>query len=120
VLPAVDVAAEHVSQRAVDLPALEMMSVSLATFREACEILEQDGDYVASPNGYAIAHPAVAVRNKAASEFRAWSGKFGLTPSDRVSLGLGVVKGRSMADALEARIGPSPRAAAKRAAERVI
>lgn len=99
-----------------DLPALEMMAVALATFRLADAELKRPvakggGLFVASPNGYRIAHPAFAIREKAAGEFRAWAARFGLTPADRASLGLTIGKGRKVASSVEQKIGKSPRGA---------
>jgi P27 family predicted phage terminase small subunit len=93
-----------------DLPAVEMMAVSLATFRDAVKALKADGAFVESPNGYRIAHPAAAIRDKAAAEYRAWAAKFGLTPADRVALGI-TAKRAGPGAGIAGRIGASPRAA---------
>ena len=92
-----------------DAPAIEAMCVSVAQFREANEILASEGMFVASPNGYRIAHPAVAVATKAAAEYRSWCSRFGLTPSDRIGLGMAAVRSRSLKEDLAEKIGPSPR-----------
>lgn len=95
----------------VDAFALEAMSRTVARWREAEAVLDLEGMFVASPNGYRIAHPAVAVAQKAQAEYRNWCARFGLTPSDRVGLGLAVVRGKSLAQDLADKIGASPRAA---------
>lgn len=96
-----------------DLIGVEMMSVSLAEFRMATAQLalpegKGGGMFVKSPNGYRVAHPAIAVRSKAASEYRAWASKFGLTPADRVALGVTAAKEKT-GDKVTSRIGASPR-----------
>lgn len=96
-----------------DAPAVEAMCYAVAQFREANEVVVAEGMFVSSPNGYKIAHPAVAVANKAAAEYRSWCARFGLTPSDRIGLGMAAVRSRSLADDLAEKIGPSPRSRAK-------
>lgn len=93
----------------VDAPALEAMSRSVARWREAEQVLDAEGMFVASPNGYRVAHPAIAVAQKAQAEYRSWCARFGLTPSDRVGLGMAVIRGKSLAQDLADKIGPSPR-----------
>lgn len=93
----------------VDAPALEAMSRAVSRWRTAEEVLDAEGLFCASPNGYRIAHPAIAVAQKAQAEYRAWCARFGLTPSDRVGLGLAVVRGKSLAQDLASKIGESPR-----------
>lgn len=96
-----------------DVPALEALCSAVAQYREANEVIAAEGMFVESPNGYRIAHPAVAVANKAAAEYRAWCARFGLTPSDRIGLGIAAVRSRSLSEDLADRIGPSPRAKAR-------
>lgn len=98
----------------VDVPALEAIATSVARWREAELVLREEGLFVASPNGYRIAHPAIAVSQKAQAEYRSWCARFGLTPSDRIGLGIAAVRSRSLAQDLSDRIGPSPRVKAKR------
>ena len=95
----------------VDSPALEAMTRSVLRWREAEAVLDVEGLFVSSPNGYNIAHPAIAVAQKAQAEYRTWCSRFGLTPSDRVGLGLAVVRGKSLAQDLADKIGSSPRRA---------
>ena len=54
----------------VDAPALEAMSRSVARWREAEALLDSEGLFVTSPNGYKIAHPGIAVAQKAQAEYR--------------------------------------------------
>lgn len=96
----------------VDAPALEAMTRSVLRWREAEQLLDVEGLFIASPNGYKIAHPAIAVAQKAQAEYRSWCARFGLTPSDRVGLGLAVVRGKSLAQDLADKIGASPRVSA--------
>ena len=96
----------------VDSPALEAMTRSVLRWREAEMVLDTEGLFVSSPNGYKIAHPAIAVAQKAQADYRSWCSRFGLTPSDRVGLGLAVVRGRSLVQDLADKIGVSPRVSA--------
>lgn len=90
-----------------DMWALEALVEEVVRWREAERILEEEGMWVLSPNGYKIAHPAIAVAQKAKKEYRDWSARFGLTPSDRIGLGIQAVKKRSLQETLSDRIGPS-------------
>jgi len=72
-----------------DRPTCEAFVLSVVTMREAQVVLDSEGYFVESPNGYRIAHPAVAVRDKAMAEVRAWSARFGCTMRDRDVLRLG-------------------------------
>ena len=92
-----------------DQAALEQMCSVIAQFRDAQAVIAAEGMFVESPNGYKIAHPAIAVMNKAGSEYRAWCARFGLTPADRIGLGMAQLKGRSLAQDLTSKIGDSPR-----------
>lgn len=101
--------------QANDLPALEMMAAALHTFRLAQWELELHlratgkMTYRVGTNGALAPHPSIAIRDRAAKEFQSWCARFGATPSDRVSLGIGAVKGRTMEHTLEQAIGESPR-----------
>jgi hypothetical protein len=53
----------------------------------------------------------VAIAAKAQAEYRAWCARLGLTPVDRVSLGLASLRGQSLAQDIGSRIGESPRKA---------
>jgi len=94
---------------AVDAAGLEAVARNVVAWRNAYRIMDEEGEYVESPNGYKIAHPAMAVANKAQSEYRAWAARYGLTPLDRVSLGLAMVRGKNLEQELTTKIGPSPR-----------
>lgn len=96
----------------VDALALEAMTRSVLRWREAEQLLDVEGLFVSSPNGYKIAHPGIAVAQKAQAEYRSWCARFGLTPSDRVGLGLAQVRGHSLAQDLADKIGASPRVTA--------
>lgn len=112
-------AAEYDLLREVDLAACEMMTVALVTHRQADALIRAEGMTVLvsfmenKATGAVLSkygpHPMIAVRERAAAEFRAWAARFGFTPSDRVALGLGKVKGATMTLSLEKKIGASPR-----------
>ena len=93
----------------VDAPALEAMSRCVARWRMAEAIVDEEGLFWVLRTGYKQAHPGIAVAQKAQADYRAWCGRFGLTPSDRVGLGLAVIRGKSLAQDLADKIGPSPR-----------
>jgi len=93
----------------VDAPALEAMSRSVARWRMAEAEVDRDGVFWVLGTGHKQAHPGIAVAQKAQAEYRAWCARFGLTPSDRVGLGIAVIRGKSLAQDLADKIGPSPR-----------
>ncbi|CAB4924591.1 unannotated protein [freshwater metagenome] len=93
----------------VDSVALEALSLVIARWREAEARIEADGLFLEHPNGHVYAHPAVKVAERAQAEFVKWSAKFGLTPKDRVGLGIDVMAAQAMQSRIESRIGPSPR-----------
>ena len=94
---------EHVEE--TDLPAVEAMASSLARARSADARIEADGEYLTHPNGHVYPHPAIRVSVRAWADFRAWSQRFQLTPSDR-----GEKRApRSLEREITALIGPSPR-----------
>ena len=95
----------------VDAPALEAMSRCVVRWRMAEAEVEKDGMFWVLPTGHKQAHPGIAIATKAQAEYRAWCSRFGLTPSDRVGLGLAVIRGKSLAQDLADKIGPSPRVA---------
>lgn len=101
--------------QATDLPALEMTALALWTYRfaewELRKYLQAEGSitYRVGENGAMAPHPALAIRDRAAKEYQSWAARFGFTPSDRVTLGLGIVQGQTMTDALERKLGASPR-----------
>lgn len=66
-----------------DAPGLQAFVMSIDSMRKAQRVLDVEGYFVESPNGYRIAHPAVAIRDGSIREVRAWSAKFGLTIADR-------------------------------------
>ena len=93
-----------------DAAALEAAARCIDRWRVADAILDREGLMIDAHGGQ-HAHPMVAVSNKAQAEYRAWSARLGLTPVDRVSLGLASLRGQSLAQDIGARIGDSPRKA---------
>lgn len=96
----------------VDAPALEAMSRCVVRWRLAEAEVDAEGLFWVLPTGHKQAHPGIAVAQKAQAEYRSWCSRFGLTPSDRVGLGLAVVRNKSLAQDLADKIGKSPRATA--------
>jgi P27 family predicted phage terminase small subunit len=93
----------------VDLVALEALSLIVSRWRQAEARIEADGLFLVHPNGHVYAHPAVKVAEKAQAEFVKWSEKFGLSPKDRVGLGIDLLEAEAMQNRIESKIGPSPR-----------
>jgi len=93
----------------VDAPALEAMSRAVARWRMAEAEVDAEGMFWVLPTGHKQAHPGIAIAQKAQAEYRSWCARFGLTPSDRVGLGMAVIRGKSLAQDLADKIGPSPR-----------
>jgi P27 family predicted phage terminase small subunit len=91
-----------------DAPALEAAARCIDRWRRAEDTLDAEG-LVQESHGGTHAHPCVAVAAKAQAEYRAWCARLGLTPVDRVSLGLASLRGQSLAQDIGARIGDSPR-----------
>lgn len=90
-----------------DVFALEAMIVSVTRARRAdseLRLLELDGKafgglVVRGDRGF-VTHPLVKVSRDSWAEARSWFGKFGATPSDRVSLGVGGLQGMNLAEQL--------------------
>jgi P27 family predicted phage terminase small subunit len=93
-----------------DAPALEAAARCIDRWRRAEDTLDTEGLTIEAHGGV-HAHPCVAVAAKAQAEYRAWCARLGLTPVDRVSLGLASLRGQSLAQDIGARIGDSPRKA---------
>lgn len=93
-----------------DAPALEAAARCIDRWRRAEEQLDREGLTIEAHGGE-HAHPCVAVAAKAQAEYRSWCARLGLTPVDRVSLGLASLRGQSLAQDIGDRIGTSPRKA---------
>jgi P27 family predicted phage terminase small subunit len=91
----------------VDAPAVEAMSNSLWLYRKAAaEVASLTRLTIDTPNGSLQQHPAIGTMNKAGAEFRTWCARFGMTPSDRVGLGLQGAKTRNLTSQVADRLGP--------------
>jgi P27 family predicted phage terminase small subunit len=93
-----------------DAPALEAAARCIDRWRRAEDTLDTEGLTIEAHGGV-HAHPCVAVAAKAQAEYRSWCARLGLTPVDRVSLGLASLRGQSLAQDIGSRIGDSPRKA---------
>lgn len=89
--------------------ALEALALSVATWRAAQADIDDNGILVRGRFGTDVANPSIAIRDKAMAEFRAWAARFGLTPSDRASLGMTLIKGKSAAESWDDELGTDPR-----------
>jgi len=58
----------------------------------ARQVIEVEGLFVSSPNGYRIAHPALSVANTAKATMLKYMIELGLTPASRVKLAKGEPK----------------------------
>ena len=92
-----------------DAPALEAAARCIDRWRRAEALLDEEGLVTDAHGGRP--HPAFTIATKAQAEYRAWCARLGLTPVDRVSLGLASLRGQSLAQDIGARIGDSPRKA---------
>lgn len=79
--------------RESDASSLEMAAAALARWRAAMETLSREGWEVDGKFG-PVAHPAVAVMERAEMAWLRWSARFGLTPSDRAALGMALIAGQ--------------------------
>jgi len=95
-----------------DAPALEAAARCIDRWRVADEVLDREG-LTMDTHGGTHAHPMVQVSNKAQAEYRAWCARLGLTPVDRVALGVATMRGQSLAQDIGDRIGASPRKTSK-------
>jgi P27 family predicted phage terminase small subunit len=92
-----------------DAPALEAAARCIDRWRRAEALLDEEGLVTDAHGGRP--HPAFTVATKAQAEYRSWCARLGLTPVDRVSLGLASLRGQSLAQDIGSRIGDSPRKA---------
>lgn len=93
-----------------DAVAIEAAARCLARWQEAEAVIEREGIIIEGAKGR-VAHPAVRIARDAAAEYRSWSARLGLTPADRIGIGMAQVRGQSLATSIEARIGANPRSA---------
>lgn len=74
----------------LDVPILKLTANCLARLDKVEERLLQDGDFIEVPdrNGLMVLkeHPAIKTQNTLSSQFRAYCGQLGLSPSARASL----------------------------------
>lgn len=93
----------------VDELALEGLVIVVARARAADELLRQEDTHlvVRGDRGH-VQNPLVKISRDAWAEARAWFGKFGMTASDRVSLGVGGLEGLTLRVALERALSGVP------------
>ena len=94
---------------AVDTFALEAAARALVRWQEAEAVVDRDGLMVKGSRSM-IPNPALRVARNARAEYLSWSSRLGLTPTDRVTLGIASPR-PTLNASLTARIGDSPRAA---------
>lgn len=77
-----------------DLPAMELLVETWAEYRAAAEIADDpDQAYCCSEKGGMYCHPAVFRKQTAGKALRDLMARFGLTPMDRVTLGVVISSG---------------------------
>ena len=67
----------------VDRNALAALCDAVAELADANDVLEREGLFITTPQGFRQAHPAVSIRRNAREAVRKLSAVFGLTPADR-------------------------------------
>jgi len=75
-----------------DRAALAAYCIYYADFQNAVEHIAEHGQTVESPNGYPIASPYIAIRNKSAELMRKYINEFGLSPASRGKVSAGKQK----------------------------
>lgn len=69
-----------------DLKALEGYVVSYSKWKQAEQIISEEGFTFETPNGYIQQRPEVAIANKAQQEMRSWMKELGLTEASRARM----------------------------------
>jgi P27 family predicted phage terminase small subunit len=77
----------------IDRPALEILSTSLATYREAQAHVNEHGSVLIGTTGTPIKNPYLGVQKDCWDRIRVLLAEFGLTPSARARLKLDDRKG---------------------------
>jgi P27 family predicted phage terminase small subunit len=67
----------------LDAVALGMLCESLVQYREAAEVVAEEGMLARSDKGNLYQHPAVGIMNSVRSDVLRWAREFGMTPSAR-------------------------------------
>ena len=72
-----------------DIAALSAYCLAWASLKDAQRMIDRDGAVVTGgSNGYVMAHPAVAIQNKAFNVIHRFCKEFGMTPSARGRMSL--------------------------------
>lgn len=81
----------------VDQPALEMLAVTYARWRQAVRVISVDGHFAMAPNGTLRVHPAMKIEREASAAFFRMAEHYALTPIARTRLGMAELHRRSLA-----------------------
>lgn len=81
----------------VDLPALEMLAVNYARWRQAARVVAADGHFVMAGNKNLRVHPAIKIEREASMAFLKLAEHFALTPVSRTRLGMAELHAKSLA-----------------------
>jgi len=92
--------------RTVDAVALEAFVVQVAVMRQAQRELKHAPLLVNGSRGQPVRNPLLDVLTTAQAEVRKWCERFGLDPSTRTRLGLMAVRGRTLEQELDSKLGP--------------
>ena len=88
----------------VDMPALVLLGVQYARAAQARRVLAEVGLFASGMQGQVVAHPAVAIEQKATAQFFKMLEHYGMTPVARTRLGLADLHAKSMQAELEHRL----------------
>jgi P27 family predicted phage terminase small subunit len=92
----------------IDGLALEALCFQAALMREAMSTIKAEGTTSTGSTGQIREHPAIKTFQNAQNELRKWSERFGMDPSSRTRLGLAALKGKSLKDELDSKLGDLP------------
>jgi P27 family predicted phage terminase small subunit len=92
-----------------DLPTARIMCEAADERARASAIVEREGMMVTSTKGTLMAHPAIRVAQAASARFLRCAVELGCTPASRTRLGVNQVRGMTLAEELEQRLGPVTR-----------
>lgn len=89
----------------VDMPALVLLGTQYARAAQARRVLASEGLFASGSQGQVVAHPAVAIEQKATAMFLKLAEHYALTPIARTRLGLADLQRQSMQSELDRQLG---------------
>lgn len=85
----------------VDVVVLERYCVLYSQWHTCSVVLAAEGYTTEGSTGQQVAHPLLAVQRQVEASLKSCETKLGLTPADRVGLGLAVLQGKAQKSKLE-------------------